>query len=113
MSLWNLFLLHQHFPAEANLDEEDTSNLTPPPSSMEDFLVLFPANVTPRVAGVTFSVCARVSSIIVSALHSRTFSDPNGVFTSLGVDEEPKSSSTELHVLQLLHPDSGTSERYA
>ena len=62
------------------------------------FFVLFPANVTPRVAGVTFSVCARVSSIIVSALHSRTLSDPNGVFTF-----HTKSGHTDQHTAHSPH----------
>ena len=67
--IFSIFL--QYFKAEANLEEENTSNLIPPPPT-EFFLI--PAKVTSRVTGVTltFSTCALVSCVVMSALHSRT-----------------------------------------
>ena len=58
---------------------ENMMNSISPPSTEECFFFCFfdLAKVTPRVAGVTFSTCALVSSVTVSALHSRTL--PRGL----------------------------------
>ena len=66
-------IFHKYFTAKANLEEEYTSNLIPPQSIEEFFLVfLSHAKVTPRVTSVTFSTYALVSYVTMSALHLGT-----------------------------------------
>ena len=73
-------IILQNVPAEANLEEENMSNLIPPPSTDEEFFEFFlflvffliSCESDAKSYGCDMFACALVSSVTVSALHSRT-----------------------------------------
>ena len=77
-------VFHQYFTAESKIEEENTSNLIPSPSTEEFFLFFLSlAKVTPRVTGVTiFHLCTSVICYRVSTAFACTSAlKQNGVFT--------------------------------